>query len=173
MADERVLDYTALRLRREPDIDPSIRQMQLISSCLILLAVSVTCPAQTLHVPSRSIYKCDSNGAMTYSDAPCLGASRLEIEPTRGVGKTAGYDVQREQQREMIAESIRPLTGLDANRDFNLKNYGYRKLVDLVEAIGLFKIVRAEKAVLVQDERTWADALWQHVHAGIVHESTA
>lgn len=52
----------------------------------------------------------------TYSDAPCLGAERLEIEPTRGVGKTTGRDVQREQHQEMIAEAIRPLTGMDAKQ---------------------------------------------------------
>ena len=36
--------------------------------------------------PSRSVYKCNGNGIPIYSDAPCLGAERLEIEPTRGVG---------------------------------------------------------------------------------------
>ena len=90
--------------------------MRLIVSSLLLVAASAVSSAQTLSAPSRSVYKCSTNGMTTYSDAPCLGAERLEIEPTRGVGKTTGRDVQREQHQEMIAEAIRPLTGMDAKQ---------------------------------------------------------
>lgn len=57
-----------------------------------------------------------------------LGAEKLEVEPTRGVNRTTGKertgkDVQRELQRETMAEPIRPLTGLDAEQ---LENAGRR-----------------------------------------------
>jgi hypothetical protein len=90
--------------------------MRLIVTSLLLAAASAVSSAQTLSAPSRSVYKCSVNGRTTYSDAPCLGAERLEIEPTRGVGRTAGRDVQRERHQEMFAEAIRPLTGLDAKQ---------------------------------------------------------
>lgn len=58
---------------------------------------------------------------MVYSDSPCLGATKLEIEPTRGISKLSGRelvgaDVRREQQREAFAEAVRPLTGMDAKQ---------------------------------------------------------
>lgn len=40
--------------------------------------------------------------------------------------------------------------------DFDSRNYGYSKLSDLVEAIGLFKTDRREKHMIVRDERPGA-----------------
>jgi hypothetical protein len=67
--------------------------------------------------PSRTIYKCDSSGKIVYSDEPCPGAKKMDIEPSRGLNKSTGRemigtDVARERQRESIAEAVRPLTGL-------------------------------------------------------------
>ncbi len=42
--------------------------------------------------------------------------------------------------------------------DFDPRNYGYSKLSDLVEAIGLFKLDRREKQVVIRDERRPAAA---------------
>lgn len=77
--------------------------------------------AQTLHAPSRTLFKCHDKGKIIYSDSPCLGAEKLEVEPARGVNKLSGKtrigpDVQNEIHREMIAEAIRPLTGLSAKQ---------------------------------------------------------
>ena len=88
----------------------------LTAAYILFSAVSTTSSAQPLPAVSRSVYKCSANGVTTYSDTPCLGAERLEIEPTRGVGRKEGRDVQREVHREMLAEAIRPLTGLDAKQ---------------------------------------------------------
>jgi hypothetical protein len=67
------------------------------------------------------MYKCKVKGTTTYSDSPCLGATKLEVEPTRGVSKLSGTDrigndVFYERQREVFAEGIRPLTGMDAKQ---------------------------------------------------------
>lgn len=77
--------------------------------------------AQTLHAPSRTLFKCQDHGKITYSDSPCLGAEKLEVEPTRGVNKLSGKerigaDVQRELHREQLAGAIRPLTGMNAKQ---------------------------------------------------------
>ena len=58
---------------------------------------------------------------MRYSDSPCLGAKKLEVEPTRGLNKSSGkerigQDVRREKEREMFADAVRPLTGMDAKQ---------------------------------------------------------
>lgn len=90
--------------------------MRRIAIGLSCAAVSAASCAQTLSPPSRSVYKCSLNGRTTYSDAPCLGAQRLDIEPTRGVGNREGRDVQRERHREMFAEALRPLTGMNAQQ---------------------------------------------------------
>lgn len=77
--------------------------------------------AQTLHAPSRTLFKCQDKGKIIYSDSPCLGAEKLEVEPARGVNRLSGRtrigpDVQNEIHREMMAEAIRPLTGLSAKQ---------------------------------------------------------
>jgi hypothetical protein len=80
-----------------------------------------TLSAQNLPPPSRTMYKCKVNGTTTYSDMPCLGAEKLEVEPTRGVSKLSGSerigsDVSRERWREGLAEAVRPITGMDAKQ---------------------------------------------------------
>lgn len=55
---------------------------------------------------------------MVYSDSPCLGAKRIDVEPTRGVSKLSGQertgrDVAHEKFREQVSEAIRPLSGMN------------------------------------------------------------
>lgn len=96
-----------------------IRQVVLVA--LASWAVAGTIPvtfAQSLPAPSRTVYKCEVGGKVTYSDSPCLGATRIDVEPTRGVSKLSGSqrvgaDVRREQHREVIANALKPLTGMD------------------------------------------------------------
>lgn len=94
----------------------------LITPALICTAmVAMHGHAQTLPPTSRTVFKCQEAGKTVYSDAPCLGAQVIDVEPTRGLNKSSGHvrvgaDVQYEQGREMIAEALRPLTGLDAKQ---------------------------------------------------------
>jgi hypothetical protein len=89
--------------------------------------------AQHLPTPSRTIFKCNVNGVTVYSDSPCPGAQKLNIDPTRGADsvsgrKLVGNDVRQEQPREQIAEAVRPLTGMDANQ---LETAGRRQKLSL------------------------------------------
>lgn len=101
--------------------------MQFPRSLLIAtmsLAFALTqADAQTQKLPptSRSVFKCEVAGKVVYSDAPCLGAQKIDVEPTRGLSKTSGReqvgnDVRHEQNREMFADAVRPLTGMDAKQ---------------------------------------------------------
>lgn len=77
--------------------------------------------AQELSPPSRTVYRCDVNGKLVYSDSPCLGAKRIEIEPTRGLNKMSGVekigaDVRRELQNEQMAEALKPIFGESAGQ---------------------------------------------------------
>ena len=77
--------------------------------------------AQKLPPPTRIVYKCLEKEKVVYSDAPCLGATKVDIEPTRGMNASTGRerigkDVSHEHQREAMAEALRPLTGLDAKQ---------------------------------------------------------
>jgi hypothetical protein len=83
-----------------------------------LIAAASQVSAQALPPPSRSVFKCDQGGKTVYSDTPCLGAQRIEVEPTRGVSKLSGKerigaDVQHEHFRELMSDAIRPLSGMD------------------------------------------------------------
>jgi len=77
--------------------------------------------AQTQKLPptSRTVYKCEVNKKVVYSDEPCLGAKRIDVEPTRGLDQASGKrrigaDVLREKNREAFADAVKPLTGMDA-----------------------------------------------------------
>jgi len=77
--------------------------------------------AQKFPSTSRSVFKCEVAGRVVYSDAPCLGAQKIDVEPTRGLSKTSGReqvgnDVRREQNREIVADALHPLTGMDAKQ---------------------------------------------------------
>ena len=71
-------------------------------------AVTVPALAQKLPPTSRNVFKCEVGGKVVYSDEPCLGAKRIDVEPTRGVDKATGStrtgeDVQREKHNEQRA----------------------------------------------------------------------
>lgn len=91
----------------------------------LLILVSVlffeSTQAQKLPPTSRTVYKCEDGGRVHYSDAPCLGAKKIDVEPTRGLDKSSGStrtgsDVAREKNREIFAEAVRPLTGMDSKQ---------------------------------------------------------
>lgn len=86
-------------------------------ACLLIYSPAFT-HAQSLPAPSRVIYKCEVAGKIAYTDEPCLGAKRLDIEPSRGISKLSGKqligaDVEREVRRELMADALRPIAGLD------------------------------------------------------------
>jgi hypothetical protein len=55
-----------------------------------------------LRQPSRTAYKCESAGKVTYSDEPCAGASVVDCRADQGLNKSSGRertgaDVARER----------------------------------------------------------------------------
>ena len=89
--------------------------MPQLLTCLLLCSLA---EAQPLPPPSRTVFKCEEGGRVVYSDRPCLRATKIEVEPTRGVSRLSGRervgnDVQREVIREQIAEALRPATGIN------------------------------------------------------------
>jgi hypothetical protein len=107
-----------------------VSSMNIMSFTLptLLTIIVGTASAQQLPPPSRTVFKCNVAGKAVYSDSPCLGAERLEVDPTRGLDaasgrKVVGSDVTRERHREQVAEMMRPITGMDAKQ---LDAYGRR-----------------------------------------------
>ena len=98
-----------------------LNSLLLALSVCAVLGVSTRALAQKLPPPSRTVFKCEVNGKTVYSDAPCLGATRVDVESTRGMNKHSGRerigaDVRRERQREQFAEAVKPITGMDAKQ---------------------------------------------------------
>ena len=93
-----------------------------LTPTLICMALAPTLGhSQKLPPVSRTVFKCQVAGKSVYSDAPCLGAKQINIEPTRGLNQTSGRvqtgaDVAREHNREILADAVRPLTGMDAKQ---------------------------------------------------------
>ena len=93
--------------------------MRLLSLVPLLCVTAVY--GQHLPQPSRTVYKCEEGGKVNYSDSPCLGAKKVDVEPTRGLNKSTGrelqgQDVRNERFREDVADAIKPLTGMSAKQ---------------------------------------------------------
>ncbi len=87
-------------------------KMKFVIAALTIAASSVA--AQSLPPTSRTVYRCDDGNKVLYSDAPCLGAKKVDVEPTRGLNKSTGreqigQDVRREKHNEQMAEALRPI----------------------------------------------------------------
>lgn len=64
-----------------------------------------------------TVYRCETNGKVNYSDAPCVGAKVIDVTPTQGADKmtgrsSKGRDVQREEFHSTLDNATRPLHGL-------------------------------------------------------------
>ncbi|WP_313032401.1 hypothetical protein [Massilia alkalitolerans] len=88
--------------------------------CWALLSIFLPHAAaqSQLPAPSRTIYKCQVKGSVSYSDKPCVGAQRLDVVPTRGAdrlsgSKRIGNDVANEGRSEQFAQALKPLTGMN------------------------------------------------------------
>lgn len=87
-------------------------QVAIFMAALTIAASSVA--AQSLPPTSRTVYRCEDGNKVLYSDAPCLGAKKIDVEPTRGLNKSTGreqigQDVRREKHNEQMAEALRPI----------------------------------------------------------------
>ena len=70
--------------------------------------------AQSPPPPSRTVFKCEKDGKVLYSDEPCLGARRVDVEPTRGLDSSSGArrtgaDVRKERLNEQMADAMKPI----------------------------------------------------------------
>jgi len=86
--------------------------MKLTFAALTLIASTVA--AQNLPPPSRTVYKCEEGKKVYYSDSPCLGAKKINVEPTRGLNSATGreligQDVRREKTNELMADALKPI----------------------------------------------------------------
>lgn len=55
---------------------------------VLVAAVSACALAQPVSPASRSAYKCTIDGKTVYSDEPCLGAQKIDIEPGKAANAT-------------------------------------------------------------------------------------
>jgi len=118
-----------LPLSPAPQRIPLAALTSLLIVIIILSGSGNAAQAQSnFRAPSRTAFKCEVDGRVSYSDSPCLGAKKVELEPTRGLNSSTagvspisgapplGADVQRERRREAMAEALRPLTGMNAKQ---------------------------------------------------------
>ncbi|MBK1714845.1 hypothetical protein CKO43_18960 [Rubrivivax gelatinosus] len=59
--------------------------------CLAAALGATAAQAQKLPTPSRDVFRCESNGKVIYSDSPCIGAKKVDVEPTRGLDASSGW----------------------------------------------------------------------------------
>lgn len=81
--------------------------------------LAATSALAQLPAPTRTVYKCQIDGKIRYSDEPCVGARRIDVTPTRGVDRLSGSartgkDVAREIWSEQFSEALKPISGMSA-----------------------------------------------------------
>ncbi len=62
------------------------------------------------------VYRCETAGKVSYSDAPCVGAKVIDATPNQGIDQMSGKsrkgrDVQRTEINHAFDDALRPLTG--------------------------------------------------------------
>lgn len=82
------------------------------TAAILLIALPGICVAAP-----PAVYRCEFNGSVSYSDAPCVGAKVIDATPTKGMDKmtgrtSKGKEVQRDEYRSMLDNATRPLHGL-------------------------------------------------------------
>lgn len=78
----------------------------------VLLLSVITLPAWA----APPVYRCETNGSVTYSDAPCVGAKVIDATPTQGVDKMTGQsrkgkEVQTVEMNTAFDKVVQPVTG--------------------------------------------------------------
>ena len=82
------------------------------------LACAVVCALAASGAGAQRVYKCTSGRSVSYSHEPCLDAQVVDVVPTQGMDRASGVsrkgsDVQRIEHRAMLADALKPLTGMD------------------------------------------------------------
>ena len=93
-----------------------IPSRHLLSRPLKCLAPALMVIAILPAAAQPSVYRCETNGKVSYSDAPCVGAKVINATPTQGMDKMTGQsrkgrDVQREEFNAAFDNAFRPLHG--------------------------------------------------------------
>lgn len=94
-------------------VNPSRNVLSLRLKLLVpaFLAVGIL-PAEAL----STVYGCETNGKVTYSNAPWVGAKVIDATPTQGRDKMTGQSrkgaaVQRDELNAVFDNALRPLRG--------------------------------------------------------------
>lgn len=131
MAEQQpIRDKNAAACPHTNAIDPmQSRGLHHFAALTALILITIHANAQSLPPPAKTVFKCEEGGKIVYSDSPCLGARKIDVEPTRGVSKLSGKErigsaVQNERLQEQIAEAVRPITGMNPKQ---LDTFGRRQ----------------------------------------------
>ena len=86
--------------------------MRRTHALLCALTLVITAPAM-----GQQVYRCEANGKVGYSHEPCAGAKAIDATPTQGMDKMTGQsrkgrDVLRHEQDGVMADALKPLTGM-------------------------------------------------------------
>lgn len=95
---------------------PPIPSQNVLSRWLKCLAPTLMAATILPASAQPTVYRCETNGKITYSDAPCVGAKVIDATPTQGMDKMTGQSrkgaaVQRDELNTAFDNALRPLHG--------------------------------------------------------------
>lgn len=120
--------------------------------------------AATCMVAQAQIYKCERDGKTTFTDEPCVGAKRIEVQPTQGLDKWSGQskkgaDVRKEEYRRLWDDSMRPLTGPVDHQQMNRRRDRYAKHLTPAEHTECERLDKTMRDLEAQEAAAQADDL--------------
>ncbi|WP_232080737.1 DUF4124 domain-containing protein [Variovorax sp. SRS16] len=89
------------------------------------LLVAALFAALVLPVSAQpKVYRCETNGRVAYSDAPCVGAKPVDVTPTQGMDRMGGQsrkgrEVQNDEFNSIFDSATGPLHGR-SHEDMNV-----------------------------------------------------
>lgn len=86
---------------------------------------------------NAQVYRCEADGKTSYSDAPCLGAKRVDVTPTQGLDKLSGQsrkgkDVRADEFQNSMARAMRPLLG-ETTEEYKTRHRRHRNALTPAE----------------------------------------
>ncbi len=97
-------------------VSAPIHSRNVLAHRLKFLAAAFVAAAILPAAAQSTVYRCETNGKVNYSDAPCVGAEVIDATPTQGMDKTTGQSrkgaaVQRDELNTAFDNALRPLHG--------------------------------------------------------------
>jgi hypothetical protein len=113
-----------------------------------MLRIVLLCLLASVAAPALAIFKCESNGRVTYGDAPCPGGKTVNIDSTAPINANAAAVAERQTAQEKT--SLKRLENERHKREAREEKESQR--------VAHTAAAKQKKCSLLARRKKWADA---------------